>query len=157
MVDITGSPHASVCSKSVLTVHFLSYLRLSSSTEFSSGVGVGQGIEGHAALITSPVPSCHRCSQIRKGRLSHPTRPEPELWPGKSDLWGGHGRKGPWALLYLALLPCHCWVKLWRPVWIPPWISIHLSLPFSPMWIGSSATTPIGMSWTETSSLSHVL
>ena len=151
-----GSPHASVCSKSVLTVHFLSCLRFSPSTGLSSGVGVGEGIEGHASFITSHVPSCHRCCQIRKGRLSHLTRPELELWPGKSDLWGGHGRKGPWALLYLALLSCPLLDEAMK-VFMDPSLNIHMFLPISPIWMGPSATSPISMSWPETSSSSHVL
>lgn len=113
---------------------------------------LGKALEGHAALITSHIPICHRCRQIRKRRLSHPTRPEPELWPGKSDLWRGHGRKWPWALLYSALLPCPLLGEAMKAS-MDPSLNIHLSFPFSLMWIGSSATPPIGMSWTEMPSL----
>lgn len=149
--DITDSFLAPVHRNSLLTVQFFSYLRLLSSAGFYSGVGVGQRAEGH--LITF-----HRWSWIRKERLSHPTRPDLELWLGiKTSKW-------PWALLYFSNSGSW-WIRTeWtiesfrlertskviesNQVQYGPLLNIHPFLPFS--------TTPIGMSWTETAAPSPV-
>lgn len=122
------------------SLNLLSCSRLSSTTVFSNGVVVQQGVEDHTSLIISHASSFHRWNQIRKGRSSHPARVlglMKQKWPLRKT-W-----KGPRALLYCALPPCLLQGEAGMDT-VDPSFNIHLALPFYLMWIVFSASTSIG-------------